>query len=112
VAKITVNNWFTTTDISVYQATKSNQGVWEKRGGERNEKDKGTLWIDIKWNHSAEFEVQYQGVWIDYWPTVSIEKSIGHCEVVSPYTLLDVFDIAAGYMPHGYYASWRAAWLT
>ena len=100
--EITVNNWFNTTDIKVYQAAVDNNGKWSKMGD-------GTKLVG---KESGKFQVKYQGFAITYYPTAGVEKDLGYCAACCvPYLyILDVFDIAAGNMPHGYYDSWRAAW--
>ena len=95
---ITVNNWFSTTDVSVYQADRTPEGEWNRFPDPR---------IDIKGGQSATINVGYKGVYITWWNTVTIEKEFGYVAVREGLDTLDVFDISAGRMPHASYASWR-----
>lgn len=98
---ITVNNWFTSTDISIYQADVDPSGKWNFFPSPR---------IDIKGGQSAQVNVGYKGFRVTWWTTVTIEKEFGYILVrdgLPDLTELDVFDISAGRMPHASYASWR-----
>jgi hypothetical protein len=103
---ITVNNWFTTTDISIYQADIDPNGKWNFFPQPR---------LDLKGGQSAQVEVQYKGIRVTWWTTVTIEKEFGYVLVhnnLPDLTVLDVFDISAGLMPHASYASWRELYIS
>lgn len=96
--KIMVHNWFNTTDISVYQANRATDGNWTFSK---------SPCVTIKGNDKAEIIVANAGIYLTWWATVWDEKPFGYLPVHEGLEVLDVFDIAAGNMPRGYYASWR-----
>ena len=98
--KITVYNWFNTTDISVYQAARSSDGTWKHFEKPR---------IDIKGDQNQTIDIEFDGIYLTYWPITTIEKPFGYFLYYDGLQDLDVFDIRAGNMPWGFYASWRGA---
>jgi len=96
--KITVHNWFNTTDISVYQADRAADGTWTHSPNPP---------VNIKGGGKAEINVEKAGIFLQWWATVTIPRDFGYLAVHEGLEVLDVFDIAAGNMPKGYYASWR-----
>ena len=100
--KITVNNYFNTTDISIYNAIYKD-GVWAK----------GAVIAKLKGNECREINVDSNGVYLTYWATITIEKPLGtgYVHMTDNYSELDVFDIRAGHMPFGFFASWRCLYL-
>ena len=98
---ITVHNWFNTTDIRVYQANQKADGTWVVEDQDSR--------ITIKGNESSNFDVQYNGIYVTYRPTVFTEEPLGYMRYNEGLVTLDVFDIRAGNMPWGFYASWRGA---
>lgn len=93
-----IYNWFNTTDISVYKATQARDGTWSHFPKPL---------FTIKGNEMREVHVATAGLFLTWWATVAIEKEFGYLPVREGLQKVDVFDIAAGNMPRGYYASWR-----
>jgi len=95
----TIYNWFNTSDISVYKATRAKDGTWSHFPDPR---------IIIKGNGKRELRITpTTGIFLTWWATVAIEKELGYLPIQEGLETVDVFDIAAGNMPKGYYASWR-----
>ncbi len=96
-----INNYFNGTDIKVYGAQEIS-GKWEKLGDP----------IVIPATKSANFTTDQPGLFITYMATVGIEKPLGGGPFAGGYYgVLDVFDIRAGWMPPGFFASWRMTYL-
>lgn len=94
----TINNWFNTTDISVYKATRAEDGTWSHLPNPL---------FTLKGNEKREVWVTTPGIFLTWWATVKDQNDFGYLPIPEGLEILDVFDIAAGNMPKGYYASWR-----
>lgn len=99
MTEIHVNNFFNTTDISIYEAW-FQDGIWRK----------GDLVIDrMKGGQDQNVDVKSNGIYVTFWKTVDVEIPIGkgYLKIPGASTVLDVYDIRAGHMPEGFYANWR-----
>ncbi|MEP3890337.1 MAG: hypothetical protein ABJN69_07700 [Hellea sp.] len=102
MTKITVNNFFNSTDISIYNAVYKD-GVWAK----------GAVIARLIGNERSEINVESDGIYVTYWKAALSEFPLGsgYIHMTEYCDELDVFDIRAGNMPSGFYASWRCLYL-